>query len=108
MSTSLVGAASLSFISGRSEWPPARSLASSPPSVSAAMASSTDSARWYSNAAGITIRSLLTGWLGLSRRRPWPCSPSSLPCSVSAGPEPPFCASWIASHTRIGVSGMSM
>ena len=44
-STSTVGVASRSFISGSSEWPPARSLASSPCSASAATASSTESAR---------------------------------------------------------------
>ena len=41
-STSSEGAASRSFISGISEWPPAISLASSPPSTSAAMASWSD------------------------------------------------------------------
>ncbi len=41
-STSSVGAASRSFISGISEWPPARSFASSPPSRSAEIASSSE------------------------------------------------------------------
>ena len=39
-STSSVGAASRSFISGSSEWPPASSFASSPPDDSAESASS--------------------------------------------------------------------
>ena len=46
MSMSTLGAASRSFMSGSREWPPAMSLASSPCSVSAAMASSTEPARW--------------------------------------------------------------
>ena len=42
-STRIDGAARRSFISGISEWPPASSLASSPPSTSALMASCSDS-----------------------------------------------------------------
>jgi hypothetical protein len=42
-STSSVGAASRSFISGSSEWPPASTLASSPPSRSAPSAASSES-----------------------------------------------------------------
>ncbi len=44
MSTSSDGAAKRSFMSGSSECPPASSLASSPPSASSLIASSTDSA----------------------------------------------------------------
>jgi hypothetical protein len=46
MSISTAGAASRSFMSGSSEWPPAISLASSPFCVSRPMASSTEPARW--------------------------------------------------------------
>ena len=55
-STSTDGVASRSFIRGSSEWPPARSLASSPCSRSASSASSTERARTNENGAGITPR----------------------------------------------------
>jgi hypothetical protein len=44
-STSTDGAASRSFMSGISDWPPASSFASSPASARAAMAASAESAR---------------------------------------------------------------
>src|SRR6266511_1567663 len=54
MSISTDGRARRSFINGRSECPPAISLASSPCSPRSSTACSADSARSYSNAAGIT------------------------------------------------------
>ena len=56
MSTSSDGRANRSRSSGISEWPPASSFASSRPSSS--IASSTEPARAYSKAAGITTPAL--------------------------------------------------
>src|SRR4051794_2944985 len=53
MSMRCSGLASLSFIIGSSECPPAMIRASGPRRWSAAIASSTLSARWYSNGAGV-------------------------------------------------------
>src|SRR5258708_17758904 len=53
MSIRTAGAASLSFIIGSSEWPPASSLASSPCLASRSTASAAESAATYSNGAGI-------------------------------------------------------
>src|SRR5687768_17330434 len=54
MSTSSDGEASRSFMTGSSEWPPARILASSLP-CKAWIASWTLLTRWYSNARGYTL-----------------------------------------------------
>ena len=48
------------------------------------------------------------GRAGPEPAAPWPCSPTSAPCSLAGGPEPSPRAASIASQTRIGVSGMSM
>src|SRR3954469_24927544 len=53
MSMRCSGLASLSFIIGRSECPPAMIRASGPSRRSAAIASSTLCARWYSNGGGV-------------------------------------------------------
>src|SRR4051812_23604783 len=53
MSMRCSGLASRSFIIGSSEWPPAMIRASGPSRWSAAIASSTLCARWYSNGAGV-------------------------------------------------------
>ena len=55
-----------------------------------------------------SCRTSLAGAVGPEPAAPLPWSSSSLPCSVRAGPSPDPWASWIACHTRIGVSGMSM
>ena len=86
-STSSVGAARRSFISGISEWPPASSLASSPPSPSGGQ-------RLVDASRARVVE------LGRDHR-PLP-RPEACPAR-GAGPSP--CT---ASHTRIGVSGMSM
>ena len=72
MSTRWRGSASRSFISGRSECPPARSLADSPKRPRSATASSTLPARWYSNG---------TGYMATSSPR---TGPTALPSTPSA------------------------
>src|SRR3954471_17922156 len=81
MSMRCSGLASLSFIIGSSECPPAMMRASGPSRWSAAIASSTLSARWYSNGAGVctglpfrvfaaVVGHRLDRWLRRHRRRP--------------------------------------
>src|SRR3954454_10731618 len=70
MSMRCSGLASLSFIIGSSECPPAMIRASGPRRWSAAIASSTLCARWYSNGAGVcTGLSLRVVALVVGRRR---------------------------------------
>src|SRR5215210_4776301 len=67
MSTRCSGLASRSFIIGSRLWPPAMTRASGPSRCSAAMASSTLSARSYSNGAGVcTGRPFVTVARGLA------------------------------------------
>ena len=76
MSTSTLGLARRSLMSGISDWPPASNLASSPCSPSAATAASAESALTYPTAAGIMMH--------LPRRPRWLVGPSSVrPASPS-------------------------